>query len=418
MSMQSRLCPQCGKEAVPETDYCLDCGATLPARPQPIRPADISAYDSEQPLSLKKAPIELSDKQQPSTLEKTQMTETDTAEQPRSLEKPQNDLSDKQQPITLEKAQMTETDSAEQPISLDQPAAENGPLSLAAPKSADECAKGPISASAAPSSAPTSIANDDNNQSTITSLLNQEGADLASSPAESSQTVSQTDSSRIASHPLPAYCPECGAPISAAMVFCDACGFKLSEDIQPEIIACPACGMEMEAKMNFCSRCGSALHEFQPAAAAWAAPHTQSLPLSLTKPRASGSLPQPIAVIEPPCQAAASPSDRQTLPSPQPEAIPYPPLESPASQPKAVMLVKPLPPGQAKDKWTALLLCFFLGSFGAHKFYEGKTGQGLFYLLTFWVLGIFTLMLAPALICLLCLVDFVVLLCKPNPYVP
>ena len=34
------------------------------------------------------------------------------------------------------------------------------------------------------------------------------------------------------------------------------------------------------------------------------------------------------------------------------------------------------------NKWVALLLCFFLGGLGAHKFYEGKIGMGILYLLT------------------------------------
>lgn len=43
-------------------------------------------------------------------------------------------------------------------------------------------------------------------------------------------------------------------------------------------------------------------------------------------------------------------------------------------------------PGQ-KNKWVALLLCLFLGFLGAHRFYEGKKGTGILYLLTFGVLG-------------------------------
>lgn len=60
--------------------------------------------------------------------------------------------------------------------------------------------------------------------------------------------------------------------------------------------------------------------------------------------------------------------------------------------------------GKAKNKWTAFLLCIFLGYFGAHKFYEGKIGLGILYLLT----------------CGLCgfgwIIDTIVLLFKPNPY--
>ncbi|MBM3126250.1 MAG: TM2 domain-containing protein [Chloroflexi bacterium] len=37
-----------------------------------------------------------------------------------------------------------------------------------------------------------------------------------------------------------------------------------------------------------------------------------------------------------------------------------------------------------KNKSTAALLAIFLGGIGAHKFYLGKTGPGLFYLIFFW----------------------------------
>ena len=59
---------------------------------------------------------------------------------------------------------------------------------------------------------------------------------------------------------------------------------------------------------------------------------------------------------------------------------------------------------RARSKWVALVLCFFLGWLGAHKFYEGKAGMGVLYLLTFGLFGIGVL------------IDFIVLLFKPNPY--
>jgi TM2 domain-containing membrane protein YozV len=39
----------------------------------------------------------------------------------------------------------------------------------------------------------------------------------------------------------------------------------------------------------------------------------------------------------------------------------------------------------------ALLLCFFLGSLGVHRFYAGKVGTGILMLISFGGLGIWTI---------------------------
>lgn len=52
-----------------------------------------------------------------------------------------------------------------------------------------------------------------------------------------------------------------------------------------------------------------------------------------------------------------------------------------------------------KSKMTAALLCFFLGGLGVHRFYMGKIGTGILWLLTGGILGIGTI------------VDFIIILC-------
>ncbi len=48
-------------------------------------------------------------------------------------------------------------------------------------------------------------------------------------------------------------------------------------------------------------------------------------------------------------------------------------------------------PGESKDWLTALLLCFFLGVFGIHRFYTGHIAIGVVQLLTLGCCGIWTL---------------------------
>ena len=60
--------------------------------------------------------------------------------------------------------------------------------------------------------------------------------------------------------------------------------------------------------------------------------------------------------------------------------------------------------GRRKSKWVALLLWFFLGAVGGHKFYEGKFGMGIIYIFTLGLFGIGLIF------------DLIGLICKPNPY--
>ena len=62
------------------------------------------------------------------------------------------------------------------------------------------------------------------------------------------------------------------------------------------------------------------------------------------------------------------------------------------------------PKGKVKNKWVALLLWFFLGFLGGHKFYEDKIVMGILYFFTwgFFGIGLF--------------IDFWVLLFKPTEY--
>ena len=68
---------------------------------------------------------------------------------------------------------------------------------------------------------------------------------------------------------------------------------------------------------------------------------------------------------------------------------------------------------QRRNKWTALLLCIFLGFLGTHKFYDGKIFMGIIYFSVFAVFGILGF---PFVISILLFIDFLSILFRPNPY--
>ena len=55
---------------------------------------------------------------------------------------------------------------------------------------------------------------------------------------------------------------------------------------------------------------------------------------------------------------------------------------------------------ESKKKITALLLCLFLGVLGIHRFYVGKNGTGIIWLLTCGFGGIG------------CIIDFIMIICN------
>jgi TM2 domain-containing membrane protein YozV len=72
--------------------------------------------------------------------------------------------------------------------------------------------------------------------------------------------------------------------------------------------------------------------------------------------------------------------------------------------PKCGVRQKQTPSAIGKSRISAALLALFLGGFGIHKFYLGKPGQGMLYLLFCWTL-------IPALLAFL---EFIVYLCTSD----
>jgi restriction system protein len=140
---------------------------------------------------------------------------------------------------------------------------------------------------------------------------------------------------------------------------------------------CPSCGMQLDGQAAFCSGCGNPVKAQQTA--------------SQTKF----------------CQFCGQQIDTQavicTHCGRQVSSIQAPP---PQYQPQQIVINNGAPGyyGKPKDKWVAFILAFFLGYLGIHRFYEGKIGTGILYIFTAGLFGIGVL------------IDWIIILTKPNPY--
>ncbi|NQT93512.1 MAG: TM2 domain-containing protein [Lentisphaerae bacterium] len=74
-----------------------------------------------------------------------------------------------------------------------------------------------------------------------------------------------------------------------------------------------------------------------------------------------------------------------------PSAAPRAAASTPASTAPKSEPVAPADNASEKSRLVALLLCFFLGPIGVHRFYVGKVGTGIVQILTFGGLGIWVL---------------------------
>lgn len=84
----------------------------------------------------------------------------------------------------------------------------------------------------------------------------------------------------------------------------------------------------------------------------------------------------------------------ESAPGAEARPEPEPRVQGPAPEPQVVYRtihhrVYAGPVQSARNRWLALLLCLLGGAFGLHRFYVGKIGTGILYLLTggFFFLG-------------------------------
>lgn len=142
-------------------------------------------------------------------------------------------------------------------------------------------------------------------------------------------------------------CPECGREISDTAKKCIGCGYAFTETK-----FCRFCGEKIPSDSVVCTKCGRQVEDISPK--------------------------NPNIVINNSSSASSS---------------------STASASNSNFIR-----GRRKNKIVALILCIFFGLFGAHKFYEGKTGMGILYLFTMGLFGIGWI------------IDIINIAMKPNPY--
>ena len=151
-------------------------------------------------------------------------------------------------------------------------------------------------------------------------------------------------------------CPECGKQVSDKAPACPACGVPVASP-QQEKIFCSKCGKDIDKDAIVCPACGVPTTNFQ---------------------------------------------QQQQQQAPAPINVTVSNVNTNTNTNTNMMGMAGF--GKPKNKWVALLLCIFLGYFGAHKFYEGRILMGIIYMFT---VGLFFVGVV---------IDFFVLLGKPNPY--